>query len=200
MRIRTLALISGALLTMAVLAGCTQTTYDMGGMPGMDHGSGMMGGTQPTTASNAADQMFVQMMIPHHQQAIEMADLLLGKSGIDPRVTDLAKQIKAAQGPEIDTMNGWLRAWGIATSTKGMDMGGGMMSDADMTALRSANGTDAARLFLQQMTTHHQGAIDMAKTEVATGTDPAAIALAKAIIDGQTAEIATMQTLLGSLR
>jgi uncharacterized protein (DUF305 family) len=51
-------------------------------------------------------------MIPHHQQAVEMSDMVLAKQGIDPRVTELAKQIKAAQGPEIDTMQGWLKQWG----------------------------------------------------------------------------------------
>lgn len=66
-------------------------------------------------AHNQADAMFAQQMIPHHQQAIEMSDMLLGKQGIDPRVLDLAKQIKAAQTPEIEQMQSWLTQWGMPT-------------------------------------------------------------------------------------
>ena len=67
----------------------------------------------PAVAHNQADMMFSRMMIPHHQQAVEMSDMILGKQGIDPRVVDLAKKIKAAQGPEIEKMQGWLNQWGM---------------------------------------------------------------------------------------
>lgn len=67
-------------------------------------------------AHNQADVIFAQHMIPHHQQAIQMSDILLGKQGIDPRVIDLANKIKAAQGPEIDKMRGWLTEWGEPTT------------------------------------------------------------------------------------
>jgi len=67
----------------------------------------------PAVAHNQADMMFARMMIPHHQQAVQMSDMILGKQGIDPRVVDLAKQIKAAQGPEIEKMQGWLNQWGM---------------------------------------------------------------------------------------
>ena len=90
--------------------------------------------------------MFAAMMIPHHQQAVEMSDIILAKKGIDPRVVDLATQIKAAQGPEIQTMKGWLEDWGIPYDDSmsdmggmgGMDHGDGMMSDDDMAALDAA--------------------------------------------------------------
>jgi uncharacterized protein (DUF305 family) len=59
--------------------------------------------------------MFAQHMIPHRQQAIEMSDMILAKQGIDPRVVELANQIKAAQGPEIEQMQGWLTQWGLPT-------------------------------------------------------------------------------------
>jgi uncharacterized protein (DUF305 family) len=59
--------------------------------------------------------MFAQHMIPHHQQAIEMSDMILAKQDIDPRVVELANQIKAAQGPEIEQMQGWLKQWGQPT-------------------------------------------------------------------------------------
>lgn len=202
MRIRTIALASGALITtILVLAGCAQSSTT-GAMPGMDHGSTPMTPSESTSNVNYADETFVTMMIPHHEQAIEMADLILGKDGIDERVSDLAQQIKDAQGPEIETMKSWLSAWDTpydSSETGGMNHGGGMMSDDDMAALESATGAEASRLFLEQMTQHHQGAIDMAQTELVTGQNADALALAQTIIDAQTAEIATMQNILGTL-
>ncbi len=88
----------------------------------------------PAAAHNQADMMFARMMIPHHRQAIEMSDMILAKQGIDARVVDLAKQIKAAQGPEIDTMQGWLNQWGGmpgTTSSAPSDHGGMHGSDTD---------------------------------------------------------------------
>jgi uncharacterized protein (DUF305 family) len=156
-------------------------------------------------------------MIPHHQQAIEMSDMLLGKQGIDPEVVALANQIKKAQGPEIEQMQSWLKAWGTsstpAPSSTGMpghdmssggDMNGmpgmggghGMMSDADMTALQNAQGADAGRLFLTQMIEHHKGAIMMAQQEIDSGQFPAAVEMARNIVASQQKEITTMQGLL----
>ncbi len=151
-------------------------------------------------AHNDSDVAFATQMIPHHQQAVEMADILLAKTGVDPRVIDLAKQIKAAQDPEIVTMTGWLKAWGQPSPAPmdGMAMNG-MMSQADMDALKNASGADSSKLFLQQMTQHHQGAIDMANEELTSGKDADALALAKKIIAAQTAEIATMKDLLASM-
>lgn len=146
--------------------------------------------------------MFAQAMIPHHQQAVAMSDMILAKDGIDAKVTDLAAQIKAAQAPEIAQMSGWLAGWGENPSpSMGMDhdMGGGMMSQADMDALDQATGQDAARLFLTGMITHHKGAITMAQNEVANGQNPEAVALAQKIITNQQAEITTMTQLLTQL-
>jgi uncharacterized protein (DUF305 family) len=202
MKIRTIALISGVLTTALVLAGCSQA----GSMNGMDHGSGA--DPSPSEVSvefNAADEMFVTMMIPHHEQAVEMAEMILAKDGIDDRVVALAERIQAAQGPEIDTMTEWLDAWGVEPvdsdmgGMEGMDHGDGMMSDEDMAALESAEGVEAARLFLEQMIQHHEGAIDMANAEVNNGINPEAVALANKIVDDQTAEIAEMEELLTQL-
>ncbi len=66
----------------------------------------------PAADHNDADVSFAAGMVPHHQQAIEMSDIILAKQGIDQRVVDLANQIKAAQGPEIATMQQWLTGWG----------------------------------------------------------------------------------------
>jgi len=205
MRIRTIALATGAAAVVLVLAACTQANNNMGNMPGMDHG-GMMNNSSSSSDSkaNMADQMFVTMMIPHHQQAIEMSDLVLGKSGVNQGVRDLAQKIKDAQGPEIATMKGWLTSWGMPynDSMSGHDMGGmgdGMMSGDDMAALESANGPEASRLFLEQMIVHHQGAIEMAQSELKDGQAPEVLALAQAVVDAQTAEIAAMKQMLTSL-
>jgi len=193
MKIRTIALLSGALATTLALAGCSMEGMDMGGVS-----------TPPTSSSsesssaNNADITFAMQMVAHHQQAIEMAQMVLDKEGVDPRVTELAQNIKDAQGPEIDTMNGWLETWGAGGSMDGMDMGG-TMSDADMAALEAASGSEANKLFLEQMTVHHEGAIDMAKTELQAGQNADALALAQKIVDDQTAEIARMKDLLDTL-
>ena len=78
-------------------------------------------------------------------------------------------------------------------------MGDGMMSDDDMAALEAAEGAEAARLFLEQMITHHEGAIEMAQAEMSQGRHPDVIALAQTIADAQTAEIALMRALLTQL-
>lgn len=165
-------------------------------MNGMDNES-----NPPTDSAqpvNDADIDFAMNMIAHHQQAIEMADLVLEKEGVDDRVLNLALAIKEAQGPEISTMTSWLESWG-ENSMPGMDHGDGMMSDDDMTTLENAAGAEASSLFLEQMIEHHQGAIDMAEQEVDAGENPDAIALAQQIIDAQTTEITTMQELLAEL-
>jgi len=160
--------------------------------------------TQQGRPHNDADVMFAQHMIPHHQQAVEMSDIILGKPDIDPRVTDLADQIQAAQGPEIDQMQSWLKQWGNPPmgDHEGMgDHGGmaGMVSDADMTALRDAQGIDAAKLFLTHMIAHHEGAIDMAQEEVNEGRFEDAVQMARTIVITQEQEIKDMRQVLDSL-
>lgn len=97
--------------------------------------SGPSTSTATATEDNRADHMFARMMIPHHQQAIEMSDIILGKEGLDPEVAALAEQIKAAQGPEIEQMETWLDEWGVGGG--GMGRGGmgprgdGMGPDGD---------------------------------------------------------------------
>ncbi|GAA1989752.1 hypothetical protein GCM10009777_26230 [Microbacterium pumilum] len=169
-------------------------------MPGMNHESGMMS-SSAAADFNDADAMFVTMMIPHHQQAIEMSDTILAKDDVHPDVAELATKIKDAQAPEIEMMQGWLEDWGVDDGDPmgGMDHGDRMMSEDDMAALNAASGPEASRLFLEQMIMHHQGAIEMAETEIESGQNPDAVALAHKIVEDQTAEIATMQDLLDQL-
>ncbi|TFD54433.1 DUF305 domain-containing protein [Cryobacterium frigoriphilum] len=156
-----------------------------------------------TTAFGTADVTFAQMMIPHHEQAVEMSDDLLAKDGIEQDVVDLAADIKAAQEPEIAQLQAWLTEWDAEEDAmSGMDHSAGsdgMMSAEDMTMLQDASGTEASILFLQQMTLHHEGAVAMAQLEINDGDNPDAIALATAIVETQTAEIAVMAELLETL-
>jgi uncharacterized protein (DUF305 family) len=150
---------------------------------------------------NDADVMFAQMMIPHHEQAIEMADVVLAKPDVDPQITELANQVKDAQSPEIEELSQWLDAGGAERTSEhsghaGMD---GMMSKEDMQSLGDAAGPEANRLFLEQMIAHHEGAVEMARTEIESGQDADAIEMAQTIVDTQQAEIATMEDLLASM-
>ena len=190
------------------LVGCSTGNGMMGGNNGNGNNGGMSNGDSPSASDsfNMADIQFTMMMIPHHKQAVEMSDMILAKSGIDPKVTDLAQQIRDAQQPEIKQMKSWLKKWNADMgSMNGDGMSGmnggmnGMMSDDDMQALEDASGTEASRLYLEGMTEHHEGAIEMADDEIADGKDPDVIALAKEIKTSQTAEIETMETLLAGL-
>lgn len=144
--------------------------------------------------------MFAQMMIPHHAQAVEMSDMILKKQDIPPaEVTALATRIKEAQGPEIEKMTGWLKSWGEPTQMASGHSMNGMMGAEDMTKLDTAQGVEAAKLFLTQMIAHHQGAVTMARTETTDGRDAEAVQLSKDIVSAQEAEIKEMQTLLAAL-
>lgn len=154
---------------------------------------------------NQADLAFATGMIPHHGQAIDMADMAV-KKATNSQVKQLGIQIKAAQDPEISTMSGWLKEWDApvpSSSMPGMDMGGtsmnGMMSADEMKQLDAATGTAFDKLWVQMMIKHHQGAIAMAKTELASGQYPQAKALAQSISNSQAKEVTTMQSLLSAL-
>ncbi|MEX3652261.1 DUF305 domain-containing protein [Mycolicibacterium fortuitum] len=215
---------AGAVVAAALVAGCSNQSTDGAAKTSATSAtsasaSPQTSGAQDTAAHNDADVMFAQHMIPHHQQAVEMSDVLLAKQGIDPRVTELATQIKGAQAPEIEQMQGWLKQWGNPPmpSMSQMpqqghgDMGHGnmgqgdmpamqgMVSEADMTALRNAQGVEAAKLYLTHMIAHHEGAITMAQDEIKDGQYAAAVEMAHAIVKTQQQEIDTMRQILGSL-
>lgn len=161
-------------------------------------------GSEPAATSTAdaeftnADVEFAQGMIPHHQQAVEMAQMVPDE-GVSPELVTIADAIEGAQQPEIDQMTTMLKRWGEDAPSTGMGEHGsmdGMMSSADMDALASMNGTEFEQMFLIMMIEHHEGAISMAQTELAEGQDPEAQALAQAIIDTQQSEITQMEQLL----
>ncbi len=154
---------------------------------------------EASAAHNDADVEFAQMMIPHHEQAVEMAQLAPDRAD-SADVQDLAMRIEEAQAPEIEQMEGWLADWDEEAGG-GMEMGGGsgMMSDQEMTDLEGASGAEFDRLFLEAMLAHHTGAVEMAETEIDEGEFPDALALAEAIKSTQETEIAEMETLLEEL-
>jgi uncharacterized protein (DUF305 family) len=194
-----------AVLTACVaLAGCSSNSggHDMGGMSGTTSSTGAA--AAPAGDQNYADIKFAQQMIPHHASAIEMAKLAQGRTS-NSKVLDLASRIEKAQDPEIKTMTEWLKAWGADGPTTGMsDMPGmnhgtsmpGMMTPQEMASLQQAKDATFDRMFLEMMIKHHQGAVDMANTELQQGKNADAKKLAQAIITAQQAEITEMQGLL----
>lgn len=170
-------------------------------------GSNDTNGSSATTGGhNNQDVTFATDMIPHHLQAVQMAEMAQTQAS-SAAVKTLAEEIKAAQGPEVDTMSGGLESWGEDVPDEsmggmdGMDSGSadsmpGMMSDQAMSDLGAATGSAFDQMWLESMIAHHEGAVQMADTEIANGKDPDAIALAKSIKAAQTTEIATMKKLL----
>jgi uncharacterized protein (DUF305 family) len=126
---RLLTLGVATLATLTTLTACSSTSSHEA-----THNGTSAGTTSSSVAAqphNQADVTFAQNMIPHHQQAVEMSDIVLAKQGIDPRVANLANKIKAAQGPEIQQMQTWLSQWGAPpthSDMPGHDMSG-MMSE-----------------------------------------------------------------------
>ena len=143
------------------------------------------------------DAMFLAMMIPHHEQAVEMSKLA-ATNGASPEVQKLASTIAAAQAPEITQMQGLLQAAGalgeIGKHTGHMD---GLLSEEQINELRNARGADFDRLYLEGMIAHHEGAIAMAQNVIDSGGNPAVVTLAQTIIDAQTSEISQIKQLLG---
>lgn len=176
-------------------------------MSGMDHGSSSSasanaeGGTD-SASFNDTDVAFAQMMIPHHEQALEMARMADGRAS-DTEIKDIAGKIEKAQDPEIKKMNGWLKSWKQPTameSMAGMEQGGdGMMSDGDMDELKAMKGTEFDKMFAQMMIDHHNGAISTAKDEQKNGKSTEAMKMAGDIVKGQSAEVSQLKSILDRL-
>ena len=172
-----------------------------------DHGGDHQGGVTtggPAASSSAdhaeADVTFAASMVPHHLQAVEMADLVPDRTK-DPEVRDLAERIRAAQQAEIERMTGWLAAWGATPMDQhgheeGEDMDG-MVSDDDLVELGALRDAAFDRRWLELMVEHHEGAVAMAQTVVREGRHAGTRALADEVIVAQQEEIAEMKALLG---
>ena len=151
---------------------------------------------------NDSDVNFAQMMIPHHEQAIEMSNIALDPTvGASDAVKSLATRIKGAQDPEITTMKAFLTSWkkGL-TPDSGMNHGSsmsGMLSGEDIMKLSSLRGAEFDRAWMTGMIAHHEGAIEMAKDVLKDGKDTAVKALANLVATAQDSEILEMKKLLG---
>ncbi|MDI3404163.1 DUF305 domain-containing protein [Streptomyces cavernicola] len=205
---RRIALVGGVAAGSLLLAACGNG--DDNAMDGMDHGSDSTAAASEEPGKDAgasadfndADVAFAQGMIPHHEQAIEMSQLA-GTRASDPEIKKLAGQIEKAQGPEIKTLQSWLKSWGKPTEMESMpgmdhDMGDmdGMMSEQDMKDLEAAKGAKFDRAFAEMMIEHHNGAIEMAEDEKKNGKNADAKKLADAIVKSQSAEVDQFEKIL----
>jgi uncharacterized protein (DUF305 family) len=143
---------------------------------------------------SGADVMFAQMMIEHHQQAVDMGTLAATRA-LSPEVKALAEQIKAEQAPEIDQMKSWLAGAGASMHMGHEMVMYGLLGADQMTALTEATGAKFDELFLKGMIAHHQGAITMAKMVTDSGNAEVAT-LANSVIESQTKQIERMEALL----
>lgn len=208
-------IVAGAVVTFVALGGITACSDDdkragptatvlQPGRPGEPNKTVVAGPTSPAPPT-AAEIRFVQMMIPHHQQAVDMSELV-PKQAADARVKALASRINLAQAGEIKTMKDWLRRHrkevlrqgkkghghdGSATS--GMP---GMATKQQIERLGSARGADFDRLYLTLMIPHHQGALIMTKDVLSNGSDVTVQGLAREVVSSQQPEINRMRDLL----
>lgn len=156
------------------------------------------------------DVAYVQMMIPHHQQALTMSRLAPSRAS-SPAVKAMAARILASQGPEILTMAAWLDAHDVSVpratdAPSAYDHGEhghasmhGMLTAAQLDELRAARGARFDRLYLEGMIGHHEGAITMADEVAVKGSDVQVAEMAADVITGQQAEIERMRQVLAAL-
>ncbi|MCZ2805733.1 DUF305 domain-containing protein [Modestobacter sp. VKM Ac-2983] len=201
--IRLVRLTGGLMAAVVVLAGCSDTeqTPATGGSAADDSSA------DQSAEFNDVDVAFAQEMIPHHEGALMMSAVAIDRAS-DPRVVDLAERIEAGQDPEIDLMTGWLEEWDQPLDESGhmgaMDHGSGDMGGMDggmgmgMEQMPAA-GRDFDRMWLGAMIEHHEGAVEMAQTEVEDGRNAEAVDLARSISETQTQEIEEMRQLLTEL-
>ncbi len=179
------------------------------GSPGEDAETGAPPEPLEPAPWNHSDIAFVQMMVPHHAQALQMSRLAPSHAA-SPVVRRLAQRIKASQGPEILLMASWLEQQGVDVPTAaedpmsydhsehGHDAMEGMLTPAQMAELEAARGARFDRLFLRGMIRHHAGAVAMADTVGAAGSAVQVAELAADVSAGQAAEITRMRELLDS--
>ncbi|GGC18438.1 DUF305 domain-containing protein [Cellulomonas carbonis] len=195
---------AASLLTLT-LAACGTATVDEGAPTAPSPAPGAQDAVT-AEAFNGADTEFAEMMIVHHEGAIEMAELAIENADSD-EVRSLGHRIAAARGPEIDMLTGWLGAWGQELPGEmdmgGMDDGAMQMDTMDqetvMAELSGLSGSDFDRRFLELMIEHHRGAIEMAENYRGEGEDLEALRLSGSIIDAQMAESTEMGNLLRAL-
>jgi uncharacterized protein (DUF305 family) len=189
------------LVLVGVIIAMSATSKDHNGFFGMGHSS-MMGSDQKNNSGDltGADIMFLQMMIPHHQQAVDISNLALTKSK-DAELLALATAIRDGQADEIVLMKKWLKEAGA-----GLEMGhsmhdqmGGMLDEAELAGLKSATGSEFDRLWLLGMTGHHDGALHMTQM-IEDATNSTIKKFGQDIVALQTAQIEQMKVMLQRIK
>lgn len=190
-----------ALRVAVPFAGLALTLSGCGGDGGSTVRPGAEGAVNGiSTQFNDADVTFINDMTPHHESAVSMAELASDRSD-SAEVKDLAQRIVDAQDPELERMKDMAEAWNVTLGESGGGMGGmgGMSGDEDVQALEPLSGAAFDGEFLTRMIAHHESALPMAQAELDGGGNPQAKQLAQQILDAQTAEIAEMKQILGTL-
>ncbi|MEN9906834.1 MAG: hypothetical protein RL475_1032 [Actinomycetota bacterium] len=185
-------------LLLAALVSLGINRGDRDGFMGMGHHGSNNQHNSRSSDYTGADIMFLQMMIPHHQQAIDISNLAM-KTSKDAELLALAKIIARDQAAEITKMKAWL-----ADAGAGMDMGhsmdgmGGMLSGAELSALNAEMGTKFDILWLKGMTGHHDGAIHMT-TMIRDASNPEIKTFGEKVIADQSAQIEQMREMIKRL-
>lgn len=195
-RVALVATASGLVLGLAACSDSDDGRVG-GSMPG---GSSARSSASASTDHDQADVVFSTMMVPHHLQAIEMADLVPSRS-TNAELLALAARVKAAQQPEVDQMTSWLGAWGASPvlgheEDTGHAGTGAMMSADDLGALAALSGPAFDARWLEMMIEHHAGAVDMAQDVIGAGRHAPTRQLAVAIVLTQQREITQMKAML----
>lgn len=208
---RAVAALTSVLGVVAALTACGSTSGSSTVQLSGEAVATMVAGPSPssTRTHNVTDTQFAQMMIVHHQGAVQMAQLAADRA-VTYEVRAFGKRIVAARGQEIERMSAWLTAWGEAPASgqdgangTGMAHSSMQVEGMDQTAvtadLKGRNGKDFDRQFLTMMIAHHQSALEMAKVEQAEGLNADAVELSGTIATSQTAEMDEMRAMLGRL-
>lgn len=168
-------------------------------------GFGYLAGQPRSPGVNSVDVGFLQDMIDHHDQAVQMAELVVQKPDIDPVVRSFAQEVVRFQRWETGEMDAWLQDWGLTRGDPERRVMGwmgpslaraqmpGIQSDAQIEALRAATGRNADRLFLTMMADHHRGGIHMADYAAAHASHGKVRDLASLMVKNQTSEVKEYQ-------
>jgi uncharacterized protein (DUF305 family) len=151
----------------------------------------------PAAVHNDQDVMFAQRMIPHHQQAVDMAAMVPSHTA-NPTLRVVAIHISTDQRAEISMLTDLLKQWGASTSPPAAMSMEGMVDDATMRRLPSLSGAEFDTAWITAMIGHHQGAVTVSQAELANGQSPDAQKMARLIINAQQREISYMTNLIST--
>ena len=198
LRHRISGLIAIALLGVSVVS-CSGQDSDTTDTPQTDKdGVAVTAGANQPAEVNGVDLHFLAMMTPHHQQAVDMSEIILAAQGTSAATADLAERIKVGQEEEIDTMVDWAEQWDQhdLMEQHSQHIANGMITPEQLDQLKTLEGEEADTLFLQLMHSHHAGAVAMTQDQIDNGGYQPLVDLAQQMIDVQTAEMREMEQLL----